>query len=174
MAPREPQRRYREDQEQDLRTAPLEVEIDDEEDEEPPPWDPDDLPDDYREHFAGNSKFFNQTDIPGKGLDAEMVVTIDNVKRGRVKSDGKWKNQFILTFEGIDKQFGANPTNCDLISHIYGSSPRRWAGKSITLYRTKTKFKGQSVLCVRVRPVPPRGARRPAAKAKPAAKRRVA
>jgi len=135
-------------------------------------YDPRDLPEDYRELFAGSGKWFKHTDIPGKELEDEMVVTIEDVTRGLVgKRGGELKPQYLLKLEGHKKTLGANATNCDTISRMYGRNPRLWAGRSITLYRTEVFMNDTKEWkrCIRVRPTPPPGARgsakRPAKKA---------
>lgn len=135
-------------------------------------YDPRDLPEDYRELFSGSGKWFRHTDIPGKDLDDEMVVTIEDVTRGLVgKRGGDKKPQYLLKLEGEAKTLGANPTNCDTIARMYGRNPRLWVGKSIVIYRDEITMHdtGELKRCIRVRPYLPPGARpmkkRPAKKA---------
>ncbi len=120
--------------------------------------------DDYRTYFAGNSTWFKHIDIEGD----EMVVTIASVEPGKIGEGQKERDQAVITFEGVDKKFGCNRTNADTIAGLYGSNPRHWVGKAITLFRTTTEMNRKIVECVRIRDYPPAGAKRaPKSKAIP-------
>jgi hypothetical protein len=48
-----------------------------------------------------------------------------------------------------------NATNRKTIQQLYGNRPQEWVGKLITLYPSQTDMAGQTVDCIRVRPIVP-------------------
>jgi hypothetical protein len=110
-----------------------------------------------------NSNNFTFGDILEINPDgADLTVQVVSAKGGVVEGnlDGKMTRtrKVILTFVGIKRPLGLNPTNARTIAGIYGTPyPADWEAQQIklTLYATKTKLKGEIVDCVRIRPVKP-------------------
>jgi hypothetical protein len=117
---------------------------------------------DYRTMFS--TGFLRAIDLDGEA----RIFTIEKVEPGTVGEDDEEKDQPVITFKGIKKQFGCNRTNADFIAGMYGIDTTRWVNRQVTLYPTKTKFKGEMVACIRVEPTPPKGGKRAAADAAPA------
>lgn len=92
-----------------------------------------------------------------KGRD--MTVTIDRVVKGKVVGEaGRTDVAPLVFFQGTARPMALNKTNFKTIRAIVGSSRARdWAGKQITLYPTRTKLKGETVDCIRVRAQKPNG-----------------
>jgi len=89
---------------------------------------------------------------PGK----DITLTIKKVEKLQLRVPGKDpKNKPVIWFEGADKGFAANTTNCKVIASLYGNDTTKWVGKRITLYRTTTSFGKETVDCLRVRPTAP-------------------
>lgn len=135
-----------------------------------------DLPRNYRQLFAQNSKWFKHTNIPGTGaLGEEMVVTIEDVDMGMIGEGADVRAQYVFKFEGQPKKFGCNTTNADTIAGIYGEDPNGWIGRAIVLYRDTTKnAQGGRVECIRIRPYAPRGGLNVPRAAMPARKKAAA
>lgn len=77
-----------------------------------------------------------------------MTLTIKGIST-HAFDDGK--KQRVLSFEEIDEALGLNPTNWDTIASLLGKDDDdHWIGDKITIYVTKTTFKGQTVDCIRV------------------------
>ena len=88
----------------------------------------------------------------------EKVLTIKNVTKEIVVGEGgKSEYCVVIYFEETDiKPFVANKTNCKTITKIYNSPmTENWVGKKIQIYTTTTKYKGELVECLRIRPFVP-------------------
>lgn len=111
---------------------------------------------DYRTMF--DSEYLGAWDLP-----RDATVTIAGVKAGQLVGEkGRTAKKPIITFQGKQKAFAANKTNCRTIAAMYGTNTREWIGKRITLYATTTEFGGKQMDCIRVRPqVPAAAAKRP-------------
>lgn len=83
----------------------------------------------------------------------EVTVKIAKVDAGELIGDkGKKSKKPMVYFEGKDLPLGLNKTNGKTISAMYGNDTSAWIGKHITIYPTTTKFGGETVDCIRVRP----------------------
>ncbi len=88
-----------------------------------------------------------------------MTVTIESVAGGTLVGTGGTKNKKpILRFKGTEKGLALNITNARVIAGMYGGfDSEAWLGKRITLYPTTTTFGSQTVECIRIRNVIPKG-----------------
>ncbi len=87
----------------------------------------------------------------------DLTVEIVKVEVKRVKGEnGKEEDCTVASLKG-QKPFIVNRTNAKIITKIH-SSPyiQDWEGKKITLYPTTTKVAGETVECLRVRPIAPK------------------
>jgi hypothetical protein len=91
-----------------------------------------------------------------QGRDAH--VTIKRVVAGTVEGEkGRKDKAPLIYFDGKDKPLVCNKTNMKTLKSIFGTlSASRLIGKRITLYPTTTKFGGEVVDCVRIRPEAPK------------------
>ena len=94
-------------------------------------------------------------DLEGK----DVTVVIESVKGGTlVGTGGKSNKKPVLRFKGKEKALALNITNARVIAGLYGGfDAELWINKSITLYPTTTTFGAQTVDCIRVRPMKPKG-----------------
>jgi hypothetical protein len=100
-----------------------------------------------------------------KGRDA--TVTISAVEKADLPREGSSKKDVcpVLSFAETPKKMVLNKTNASTIVGLYGSQAKEWVGKRITLYPTTTKFGGEIVDCIRVRPdAPPEKSTKPTGK----------
>jgi hypothetical protein len=96
------------------------------------------------------SKYLKAADLQG----AEPVVTIDRVDFEPVGRDREMKA--VLYFVGKAKGLILNKTNCNKIVELIGSAiTEEWAGSKLKLYATETQFGGDTVDCIRIKPVAP-------------------
>lgn len=95
------------------------------------------------------SKYLKADDIPSTGVD----TTIEECIFGEVDYGDGPKMSLHLRLSGFDKTLGLNGTNWDSIAEMHGQDAEQWPGKSIRLYRTKTRNpQGATVPCIRVQP----------------------
>lgn len=94
-------------------------------------------------------------DLEGK----DVTVVIESVKGGTlVGTGGKSNKKPVLRFKGKEKALALNITNARVIAALYGGfDAELWIGKAVTLYPTTTTFGAQTVDCIRVRNVKPKG-----------------
>lgn len=87
----------------------------------------------------------------------DLTLTIATVKRERiVGAQGKSEECTVVYWKEDYKPFICNRTNAKTISKVHGTPYiEDWAGKRITLYPSTTKFGGELVECLRVRPNKP-------------------
>lgn len=83
----------------------------------------------------------------------DMNVTIDHVRRDMVTGVGGKKEECTIAYLKGQKPLILNNTNSKSIAKLYGPYIEDWAGKPITLFATTTKLAGETVECLRVRPV---------------------
>jgi hypothetical protein len=105
------------------------------------------------------SNYIKAADLKGRST----VVEIDRVEFEPVGKDKEMKP--VVYFAGKEKGMVLNKTNASKIVSITGSSQTEdWAGSSILIYPTETEFAGETVDCVRIKPVPAqaRASQRPA------------
>ena len=94
-------------------------------------------------------------DLEGK----DATVTIERVTGGTlIGTGGKSNKKPVLFFKGTKKGLALNITNARIIAGLYGGfDSDAWLGKKITLYPTTTTFGSQTVDCIRIRNVIPKG-----------------
>lgn len=110
------------------------------------------------------SNFFKATDLED---DEELVLTIKGADLEKLGDD----QRLACTFKGSDKKLIVNKTNFKAIVKATGEDDSDdWIGKRITLYRTETEFKGDTVECIRVRTKAPKSADAPPKKGAAASK----
>lgn len=85
---------------------------------------------------------------------ADMTVTIDYVVREIITGTGGKKEECTVAHlkNGI-KPFILNATNSKTIAKLYGNFIEDWAGKPITLFASTARLAGDTVECLRIRPV---------------------
>jgi hypothetical protein len=83
---------------------------------------------------------------------SQVVVTIDRVEFEPVGRDREMKA--VIYFVNKTKGVILNKTNARKITEITGSAlTEDWTGHAIQLYPTETEFGGETVECIRIRPV---------------------
>lgn len=82
----------------------------------------------------------------------DLTVTIESVSREVVTCAGGKKEECTVVRLVKNKPFIINATNSKSIHKLYGPYIEEWAGKQITLYASTTKFAGELVECLRIRP----------------------
>lgn len=93
-------------------------------------------------------------DLQGK----DVTLTIEKVEAGNITgTGGKKSRKPVVHFkEGQNKKpLALAVTNCKAIASMYGNDVEQWVGKRVTLYPTTTSFGGETVECIRIRPVKP-------------------
>ncbi len=94
------------------------------------------------------SNYLKASDLAGR----EALVTIDRVAFEPVGQQREMKA--VLYFTGKQKGIVLNKTNAKKIIEISGSAiTEEWAGTQIKIYPTETEFGGETVDCIRVKPV---------------------
>lgn len=98
-------------------------------------------------------EFIYAFDLAGR----DVTVKIARVTQGELASAGGRKTKKpVVFFEGKEKGLALNSTNAKTISGMYGNYVEKWIGQPITLYPTTTQMGGETVECIRVRPVVPK------------------
>jgi len=88
----------------------------------------------------------------------EVTVQIEKCFAGELQGEkGRKSKKPMLKFVGKEKKLAINKTNGKTIATMYGPDTDDWAGKWITLYPTTTDFGGETVECIRIRPMVPKG-----------------
>ena len=108
----------------------------------------------WREFFK--SDFFGACDLaPGE----ERTLTIKSVGRKEVPVPNSSKKDLCLVAEFREsktKPMVLNVTNSKAMAKIFGTPHiEQWAGRRIQVYQSVTKFKGEEVDCLRIRPKEP-------------------
>lgn len=87
----------------------------------------------------------------------DATVVIDYVQNEEIIGTGG-KKEFcsVAHLRGDVKPMILNSTNSKTIAALYGNFVEDWAGKPITLYASTTKFGGNMVDCLRIRPLVPK------------------
>ena len=90
----------------------------------------------------------------------DLTVTIRDVRYETITgTNGKKESCPVAYFVEDKKPMIMNRTNMKQITKLYGSPyVEDWKGKKITLYPTTTKFGGEVVECLRIRPTIPQTA----------------
>lgn len=99
--------------------------------------------------FQGN--FIEALHLAGK----DATMTIEGYDEPNTVKDATKKliDKPILRFKGTDKGLILNKTNARTIGLTYGNEMDEWSGKQITLFATTCEAFGETVPCVRVRPM---------------------
>lgn len=108
-------------------------------------------------HF---NEFFDSKHIGFWSLGGgDCIATITKVGRGTVggQQGREPSKKAIITFREFEQPMACNKTNAKTIAKMYGADVREWVGKRVTLYPTTTRFGGEEVECIRVRPKRPTG-----------------
>ena len=84
----------------------------------------------------------------------DVTVTIDYVVREMITGTGGKKEECTVAHlkKGV-KPFILNATNSKTIAKLYGNFIEDWAGKPITLFASTARLSGDTVECLRIRPV---------------------
>jgi len=94
-------------------------------------------------------------DLDGK----DVTLTITKVDAGELIGDGGKKSKKpMVSFEGTKKKLALNHTNKKIIGGMYGYKASQLVGKRVTLYPTTTKFGGETLEGIRIRPLIPAAA----------------
>jgi len=94
------------------------------------------------------SNYLKASDLQGK----EVVVTVDRVEFEAVGREREMKA--VIYFVGKQKGIVLNKTNAKKIIEISGSAiTEEWAGTQLKIYPTETEFGGETVDCIRIKPV---------------------
>jgi hypothetical protein len=94
------------------------------------------------------SNYLKASDLQGR----EAIVTIDRVAFEPVGREKEMKA--VCYFAGKQKGIVLNKTNAKKIIEISGSAiTEEWSGTQIKIYPTETEFGGETVDCIRVKPV---------------------
>lgn len=94
------------------------------------------------------SNYLKASDLAGN----QVVVTIDRVEFELVGREREEKA--VVYFLGKNKGVVLNKTNAKKITEIAGSAlTEEWHGVAIVLYPTETEFGGETVECIRIKPV---------------------
>ena len=84
----------------------------------------------------------------------DVTVVIDYVVREMITGTGGKKEECTVAHmkKGV-KPFILNATNSKTIAKLYGNFIEDWAGKPITLFASTARLAGDTVECLRIRPV---------------------
>lgn len=94
------------------------------------------------------SNYIKASDLKGN----EAIVTIERVEFEAVGREKEMKG--VVYFKGKQKGMVLNKTNAKKIIEISGSAiTEEWPGTQIKLYPTETEFGGETVDCIRIKPV---------------------
>lgn len=104
--------------------------------------------------------------LPGEYLGAyslngqDMVVTIQSAAKEIITgANGKKEECLVLHFREDVMDMVCNRTNAKTITKVLNTPYlEQWSGKQIQLYPTTTRFGGDMVECIRVRPTAPKKA----------------
>ena len=83
----------------------------------------------------------------------DLTVVIQSVGKEIVTGTGGKKDECTVAKIQGNKPMILNNTNCKTIAKLYGAYIEDWAGKPITLFASTTKLAGDTVECLRIRPV---------------------
>lgn len=83
----------------------------------------------------------------------DLTVTIDFVQRETITGTGGKKEECSVAHLQGHKPFILNATNNKTIASLYGPYIEDWAGQPITLFASTARLGGDTVECLRIRPV---------------------
>jgi hypothetical protein len=92
------------------------------------------------------SRFYKAVDLNGR----DLVVIIKAVMKETIGPQVKW----VLYFQDDEKALVLNKTNNTTLVKMLGSNSTDWEGKMIALFPSTVEMKGETVACIRIRPVP--------------------
>ena len=87
-----------------------------------------------------------------------LLIGLQFVFRGPTAIEilrGESEAKPIAYFTDCDKPMVLNQTNGRVIAKLYGDPMETWSGKRVTLFPTTCEVSGETVPCVRVRPLNP-------------------
>lgn len=93
-------------------------------------------------------------DLGGRDVTVKIAKVEAAVLTG---SGGRKTRKPVVYFDGKEKGLALCKTNAKTIATLYGNDTEKWVGRSVTLYPTTTMFGVETVDCIRVRPVVPKG-----------------
>jgi len=99
------------------------------------------------------SPWLSSEDLIGLG---DVTLTIEDVRRYENLSFAKGRKKpqaYGIKFAGAARELILNGTNRVALMRAYGIDVTDWIGKPITLYIDHTQLAGQSVPCIRFRPL---------------------
>ena len=109
------------------------------------------MTDDIRRMYD-EKEYLYAFDLDGR----DVTLTIESVAQGELIGDGGKKSKKpILSFVGAKKKLALNQTNKKILGAMYGFKVSELIGKQITIYPTTTKFGGDTMDCIRLRPTIP-------------------
>lgn len=92
--------------------------------------------------------FLKTEDLQGR----PVRVVIEAVQIEELKGEDGTEKKLVMHFVGKDKGFILNRTNCESLEAICGTDDYAgWAGHTVVLYPTTTKFGVKTVPCLRIR-----------------------
>ena len=89
------------------------------------------------------------------GNDVMLTISATTLKEFDEETDAGEaykKKRIVLAFSETDKTMVLNATNLDMVVSHHGEDRSDWPGKSLTFYPATTKFRGETVPCMRIRP----------------------
>lgn len=95
------------------------------------------------------SDYMGAHDLDGKEHD---VVITKIVQEPLTFTGGVQEDKWIAYFKGAKKKLVLNKTNLKATSTHHGVDHDNWIGKTVTLIPSTTRFGGETVECVRVKP----------------------
>lgn len=103
--------------------------------------------------------------LPGDYLGAwslngdDRILTIKNAGREIVTgANGKKEELLVIHWQENELPMVCNRTNAKTIAKLYSPYLEDWRGKKIQLFPTTTRFGGEIVECLRIRPTAPKPA----------------
>lgn len=102
------------------------------------------LPDTWSELFP--NRFIHADLLKGK----KVTLTIKNLDMETMESEKGKKSAVVAYFVESPLQLGTNKTNGYCLKRMFGSNPRSWIGRKITIFPTTTKFGSDIVECIRI------------------------
>lgn len=102
------------------------------------------LPDTWSELFP--NRFIHADLLKGK----KITLTIKNLDMEVMESDKGNKSAVVAYFVESPLQLGTNKTNGYCLKRMFGSNPRAWIGRKITIFPTTTRFGSDTVECIRI------------------------
>lgn len=103
------------------------------------------------------SKYIKTGDIEADGEDAQLDLTIADVRQEDLRVDGgETKSKWICHFEELERGLVLNTTNTKKLAELCGSElSENWPGKRVRLYVTPVQFRGEEVNAIRIKAVRP-------------------